>query len=337
MEVSKQDSSLNKEKPTKEFCKVKLILEGGISQELVTDNHRNICAELICSICLEIVRYPKLCKSCQHMFCTDCLARQLSKSKFCPNRCLFKEQDVNLIFKKILHKIELKCYYWKGGCEDIVLYENFDKHIENCVWGDYKCLSPGCSFIGNLRDIKIHVAECLLKILLCECCKCQITKGDYNVHYTECSNKKVECEYCKQLITNKDFIKHKDICDEFDIKCSSCEQIYKRKDLCNHNEIICLKNQVNFWKSKYEKSESEKMELSQRLKISNSSYMEKFLSSVPSNVQSQSSIQYNNPNLIRFLNNQHNHGVDIDSDFNYDNSINLETNQQNVIHDMEYL
>ena len=348
MEIKKHDVITTKDKPTKDYCKVKLILEGGISQDLVTDSHKNLCAELVCSICLEIVRFPKLCKSCQNMFCTDCLSRQLSKSKFCPNRCLYKEQEVNLIFKKLLHKIELKCYYWKSGCKETILYENFDKHTEACTWGDYKCLSPGCTVIANLRDIKQHIVDCLLKLVICDCCRGQISKAEFDKHYNECSNRQVVCEYCKKLITNKVFLKHNSECEEFIIQCKDCEKTFPRRAFQNHTETVCLKYQVEFWKNKYERSESEKHELNQRLKITNSTYMDKFLHSQPLSSSFNLNSNPNNLTLFnRFFNNNNNQSqypnilnreiIENDGDYAYDSSINFETNQQNVIHDMEYL
>lgn len=264
-----------------EYTKDKIELNGGISQELVTDSHKSFSADLICSICLEVVRNPKLCKSCQNMFCSDCLTKQLAKSKFCPNRCVYKDQEVNLIFKKLLHKIELKCYYHVNGCPDIVLYENFDKHTENCIYGDYRCLSPGCNFKQTLKEIQIHVKQCPLKLIECQYCINKIYKKDFNSHMEECANKQIKCDYCKKHFTNKVYINHKDECDEYEIVCFECNEHYPRKNKSMHTENLCLRNQVYYWKNKYETVEKEKNDLQQKLNISNSNCLEKFLSSNP--------------------------------------------------------
>lgn len=330
---------------TKEYCKVKLILDGGISQELVTENHKNLCTELICSICLEIVRSPKLCKTCQNLFCNECLTQQLSKSKFCPNRCIFKDQEVNLIFKKLLFKIELKCYYCKNGCNETILYENFDKHVENCIWGNYKCMSPGCNFISNLNIIKIHIGECNYKLILCECCKSQIQKYSFEKHFQECSQKPVTCEYCLKIFINKEYIVHKDICEEFELQCKQCFAKFLRKESHAHSENICLRNQVDYWKAKYENCENEKNELSQKVKIFNSNSIEKFLSNNGSNNNNSNNsnqinhlsqvTQVNNGIIHRLLNNNSNDNNDVAIDNSA--SLIIEANQQIAIHDMENL
>lgn len=299
----------NATKDALEYRRVEIKYEGGISQDLVTENHRNLCSELICSICLEIVRNPKLCQNCQNMFCSDCLIKQLSKSKLCPNRCFFKEQEVNLIFKKILHKIELKCMFSSIGCKDIIIYENFNKHIDNCIWGDYKCLSPGCTEIANLDSIKHHVLDCPLKLIGCELCSVQTPKRDYKSHYSQCSVKQMMCEFCKNNYPNLHFKSHVIECDEAELKCKECEKMIKRKSMESHTEVICLRNQVEYWKTKFENEESKNADLSQRLKISTSNCLDKFLRSQTNLVQSESSIQFNISNSQAILNNNGNNNL----------------------------
>ena len=80
----------------------------------------------------------------------------------------------------------------------------------------------------------------------------------------------------------------------------------KRKSLEGHTEVICLRNQVEYWKTKYENEESKNLDLSQRLKISTSNCLDKFLRSQTNLVQSQSSIQFNISNSQGLLNNNGN-------------------------------
>ena len=259
----------------KDYIKVPIVIEGGISQELVTENHKSLSTELICSICLELVRQPKLCKQCQHMFCSDCISKQLSKSKFCPNRCVFKQDEVNLIFKKILDKIEFKCLFHKEGCTSIQIYEKFDKHILSCIWGDFKCLSNNCDFKSNLKEIKVHVKNCPLKLVSCVFCSKEVSKKIYSIHYEECSNKEIQCEYCLVIVTNKEYDSHIDRCDEFNIRCDQCNKVFKRKNHESHSREVCLVSQVEYWKLRAETAESENKELKNKLKVSNNHFFDK--------------------------------------------------------------
>lgn len=318
-----QENSLkieNEERETRDYEKIKINLEGGISQELVTEKHSSLSAELICSICLEIVREPKFCGDCQHIFCKDCISKQQAKSKFCPNRCLYKDQDVNLIFKKLLFKIEFKCIYYKVGCTKIILYEDFDKHINNCVWGTYKCSSPGCLEKSNLRDMKNHVEVCPLKLVLCAFCSKEILKKYYADHFDECSNKEVVCEYCRKKVTNKEYLRHIDTCDEFEIKCDQCLRILKRKELVSHTEIVCLKFQVLHWKNKFDTSEKEKTILSQKLKASQNQMLDKLVNN------------NNNNNSISNLNSTHNNNIsNMFSNIGIGSNSNISNNSLNLI------
>lgn len=273
------DSYNNLKSESSEYERIEPNISGGISQELVTDNHRNLCNELICSICLEIVRTPKLCKNCQNLFCNDCLKTQLTKSKFCPNRCLYVEQEVNLIFKKLLFKIEFKCYYHLNGCKETITYEYFNKHIKNCIFGDFKCLSPGCNEIKNLDGIKDHILTCNLRLVECKFCQKNIAKKDISYHIDECSNKLTKCDFCNNSFKNKIYINHKNECDEYILICCNCDDTFKRKDKKLHTETVCLKNQVSFWKNKYNLSLKEINELNQRLQIYNYNCLERLMGS----------------------------------------------------------
>jgi hypothetical protein len=319
LQTSNFKSKDNKE--NKDYQKIKVQCEGGISQELVTESHKSLSAELVCSICLEIVRNPKLCKSCQHMFCNDCINKQLSKSKFCPNRCVYKDQEVNLIFKKILYKIEFKCLYYKSGCNSIILYENFDKHIESCIWGDYKCLSPGCLIIANFRDIKSHVEKCPLKLVYCDFCLKEVCKKNYESHYEECSNKEVTCEYCKLKITNKEYLKHIETCDEYEVGCNECLRIVKRREMNEHTDNLCLKYQVEYWKAKFEKAELEIKDLKVKLKANNSQFLDKFVGGFSHN------------QVGSYSNNQINYMVSNSSSNNVPTS-NINSNHLNIINNI---
>lgn len=97
-------------------------ITGGISQEQLSENHKTIGNDKICSICLEIVLNPVMCSKCENLFCNDCITKFLKNSNKCPNRCFFIEKEKNRMLKNILDILEFKCFYFKNGCSKIIPY-----------------------------------------------------------------------------------------------------------------------------------------------------------------------------------------------------------------------
>lgn len=326
----------------RDYKRLFLDLEGGISQDLISDNHKIFASELICSICLEVARDPKNCKTCQNLFCKFCISKQIQANKCCPNRCNYIEEDLNLSFKKLLYKIQLKCLFFSQGCDQLIDYENFDKHINTCSQGNYICLSKLCSFEGPLKEILLHVSTCPMKIVVCIYCSKEIYKIEYDTHYLECSKKLKKCPYCKLDVMNKEYSSHSENCLEYDLKCDKCDLIFKRKVKNDHTDITCLTNQVNLWKSMYEKVNSENIELKQKLKNVNENVLERFIEGIAiNNNNNTNNTNYTNNtsnNNNRVLNNNNNNTHNIFSNSHYLLSNNNNINERsNLVHNNNYL
>ncbi|MCQ2818229.1 MAG: hypothetical protein MJ252_13260 [archaeon] len=87
---------------------------------------KNIQDEVICSICLNMVFHPYICKKCCHAFCFKCIAKSRENSLKCPY-CKDKkiQLNTNRALNIILSKIKFKCI---NGCETEVPYFKLEDH-----------------------------------------------------------------------------------------------------------------------------------------------------------------------------------------------------------------
>ena len=82
---------------------MELSSEPGINDIISTDlviNQDQVRKELICPICIGILRNPKECSKCETAFCELCLLKCLESNSSCPLKC-----SENIEMKEKCHKI----------------------------------------------------------------------------------------------------------------------------------------------------------------------------------------------------------------------------------------
>ncbi len=142
--------------------------------------------DFICPICFFILKNPKSCsdrKNC-HSFCKDCIVNYLKENNKCPTCKLKFEYKVNTHLKYELNKFLFKCTFKNRGCLDIMPYQEYLNHINNCKFNNMKY-------------------ECCVK--------------KYNYY-----NKKFE--KCGYSGTKEKVIKHFNICGFVPFKCLICNE-----------------------------------------------------------------------------------------------------------------
>lgn len=241
-------------------------IEGGINQELLSDNHKSIGTELICTICLEIVFDPVMCSNCENLFCKVCIKRLLSKTNKCPNQCQFSEKEKNIMLKKLLNRIEFKCMYFKCGCTALVSYADFLNHINKCDYGVFQCMSPSCEYQNNRFEMQSHINVCPFREFVCSFCDEKHLRKFFDQHFLECGNKRTDCKYCKKGYLNKELQSHTEVCEHFELKCKDCDHMIKRINYPSHDSVQCLTNQVENWKKKCEEKQLIIEDLEHKLK-----------------------------------------------------------------------
>ena len=151
--------------------------------------------DLICSICLEVPRDPRVCQNGDHLFCLDHITRHLHEnSHTCPVCRDYLTQETlrrpRVYLKNSLGKLKIKCDYHDRGCPDVVLLENIQEHVDQCEFSPVKCENEGCGMTINKRDKENHVKHlCHFRIPRCHDCqdikdieeKIQVQIGDVKV------------------------------------------------------------------------------------------------------------------------------------------------------------
>ena len=83
---------------------------------------------LICLICGLVVLNPLECRTCEKLFCENCVHEWLKKAKNCPNPYCktYKEGSVNM---SLIKWIELNCCFYVNGCLERIRYEKYFEHM----------------------------------------------------------------------------------------------------------------------------------------------------------------------------------------------------------------
>lgn len=138
---------------------------------------------LRCVICHEISLLPSECKSCQNIFCSECVTSWKQIKNICPLNCKgeFKIKPIHNTLKEIILSLKLSC-------------------TNNPI---------GCPFIGTMVEVLIHERKgCKYATIICAACKQTMLWKDSETHVAKCVFAKIECQFCKTLMMRKDFKVH---------------------------------------------------------------------------------------------------------------------------------
>ena len=108
--------------------------------------------DLICSICREVPKDPRVCQNGDHLFCFDHITRHLHEnSHTCPvcRDSLTPEtlKRPGRILKNSLGNLKINCDHRDRGCTDVLLLENLQRHVDQCEFSPVKCENEGCGMI----------------------------------------------------------------------------------------------------------------------------------------------------------------------------------------------
>lgn len=203
----------------------------GINLKLVLSEFLNLAEKFICHFCKNLVKDPHCCGKCQECFCMECFS-QFKKSKKnakCPmfdneakkicNNKFDEGYDITNREKMLLNEIKLHCINYNSGCEEILSYEHFYKHVKSCKLRTYRCTNKNCHFQSTKEKVTDHKMNCEFQIAF--------------------------CEFCKEEILIKKIREHQQICEEFEKFCFFCKKNFKVKNLYNHNPL-CKRDYLNF-------------------------------------------------------------------------------------------
>ena len=119
-----------------------------------------------CIICSDVVINPKMCDTCNHIFCGACIDEWLKTNKYCPFRCSDDRKEMEFMpmpksIKNMYGNLKVRCS--KEGCGAIVPLKDLFKHENSC--GAVKCSNHGmCGKDGHLLigDKRVSSEKCYI-------------------------------------------------------------------------------------------------------------------------------------------------------------------------------
>ena len=191
---------------------------GGYDYEFVS----NPPDELICSICLSVLRDPNLTSCCGNHFCQSCISRIKNERNPCP---LCQEQDYTVMLDKFFIRrvrgLKIKC---PGN-------------------------SHGCEWVGELRSIERHLdVSCGFVEVTCDYCQSEdILRKSFSHHRTICPARPYRCEYCGfkdkwEFITSV----HHSECRKYPVECPNNCGVgkFQRRKLDKHLQEECALEEI---------------------------------------------------------------------------------------------
>ena len=246
------------------YSRIPIELNGGIPLDLLDPSNISLSDFITCEICYNILLDPICCKNCKKKYCKKCINSYFNnKTNNNQNRCpicrkFFESCEIDQTTKDLFNVIKLKCFYFKN-CKEILIYDNFIKHINSCEKGEYKCNTKNCYFIGYLDSIIPHLYECGLSNIECKFCLKNYPKIIFDEHFEKCKNEIFSCIYCNEKMKKYKINEHEKLnCLKYPVKCKNCGEKILREKLNEHlsNKFNCYENRIKkLEKQNYEKDE----------------------------------------------------------------------------------
>jgi hypothetical protein len=228
-----------------EFCSYPII------SERVTNLNIQHADLVHCPVCGYILWKPVTCSLCENSFCFQCIQKWLFEQQEqiiendnqikslslirCPFNCSpYKQRKCPPLLISILSKLTIECQNKLYGCQQILLYEQLEKHQEEfCQYKIVQC--PGCkqNIFKESFDKDQHLLKCIY--IEVECLKCQsVFKRKDKHNQSDCNQKQICLLRHDMFIFQQKFSKVLDIqrkrveiCDQ---KMNIIEEIWGNDD-----------------------------------------------------------------------------------------------------------
>ncbi|GAB1598870.1 TNF receptor-associated factor family protein DDB_G0272098-like [Argonauta hians] len=127
--------------------------------------------ELICCICQCVLDNAKE-SPCRHVFCKVCIEHWLEEHNSCPTcRTWLNKHDLQNVLplvQNMINKLAMYCDFRNNGCDETIILELYDAHIEKCDFKLLQCPYPGCNSSILHKDLSKHMNEvCTFRQVTC--------------------------------------------------------------------------------------------------------------------------------------------------------------------------
>ena len=196
-EINQTKNELNYLLSKYNIDKNKYIISVQVPNIYYSNNVVNINENLICPICYNILNNPISCSlnKTSHSFCQECIDKFLENNNKCPLCKKDFEYKIRGEVVELLKNLNFKCIYLKDGCQKIVKYYDYFKHINNCKYKKtiYECQVEKldalfsnykkCRYQGNIKEVENHFKLCAFYEYKCIFCENYITRINLKDHF----------------------------------------------------------------------------------------------------------------------------------------------------------
>lgn len=149
---------------------------------------------LICELCEGVFRDPVV-DSKGKSFCKYCVDNPQHHPTLFPNGDVVKAVDMtpNLIVKKYISSLEIKCPNFVESCPWEGLVENLNVHLKTCPFAIVKCANNGCNETYKNSEDEAHQAVCPKRPTSCTHCSNSVPFDELEKHIDLCPLKKLPC------------------------------------------------------------------------------------------------------------------------------------------------
>lgn len=124
----------------------------------------------VCQICGGLLDDPQQVICCGHDVCKSCLGSWLERNNTCP----FCRKPKPEYFPDMRN----------------------DRAVKN-LRGKCPFVAQGCNWEGELRNLPVHLKDCVRGIVKCRRCGSKVSKGDLDEHNSNsCPKRPSRCQYC---------------------------------------------------------------------------------------------------------------------------------------------
>ena len=130
---------------------------------------------LHCSICMNVLKDPVMCRQNEHLFCRACITIHLMNFQTCPS-CMEPLTVETLrqaprTVTNLLSELKIRCQFFDRGCRQFVELGNLERHIADCGLAPAVCSHEGCQVEVNKQDLLHHeTSVCELRRVKCHSC-----------------------------------------------------------------------------------------------------------------------------------------------------------------------
>ena len=139
---------------------------------------KDVHAGLFCSICLKVLKEPRMCRNKEHFFCLDCITGFFRRVNFqtCPvcreHLSVDTLRRVPRSVNKYLSKLKINCDHASRGCPEFTCLEELKTHVATCGYAPVLCSNAECGMEINKQDKVRHETEvCEYRRVKCHDCR----------------------------------------------------------------------------------------------------------------------------------------------------------------------